>query len=91
MELISLNIHAADCRVPVVNRNVMLNYSSTLDSSVAILTCVHMSNVGSTDEQILNVTCHSNGSWIPDPAEFICLSSTTALPGTMHIHYLLHA
>ena len=68
-----------------MNRNVKLNYTSTLDGSVLILTCENeMSNMSTTDEQILSVTCHSNGSWTPDPAEFIesCSPFTTVPPGT---------
>ena len=71
--------HAADCGVPLVNRNVKLNYNSTLDDSVLTLTC---ENDTSTDEQILLVMCHSNGGWIPDPAQFTCASFTTVPPGT---------
>ena len=70
------NIYAADCGVPLVNRNVKLNYSSTLDGSVLTLTCAYeISNInlntGITDEQTLHVTCHSNKTWIPDPVDFI--------------------
>jgi hypothetical protein len=73
--------HAAECGVPV--SNAKLNYSSTLEGSVLILTC---ENATSSDEQTVTVICHSNGSWIPDPAEFTCSSFTTALPGS----YLLY-
>ena len=64
-----------------MNSNVMLNYSSTLEGTVLTLTC---ENDTSTDEQALIVTCHSSGSWIPDPAQFTCSSSNfeKALPGT---------
>ena len=75
--------HTADygCGAPHGNRNVKLNYSSTLESSVLILTCENeMSNINTTDEEILSVTCHSNGSWIPNPADFTC-SFTTVAPG----------
>ena len=67
-----------------MNRNVKLNYSSTLEGSVLVLTCENeMSNMNTTDEQILSVTCYNNGS-SPDPAEFIeyYSSFTTAPPGT---------
>ena len=89
----------ADCGVSFVDRYyVKLNYSSTLDGAVLILTCENViSIVNTTEEQILGVTCHDNGSWIPDPAEFIescssqgnlikkkfCSSFTTVLPGTV--------
>ena len=63
-----------------MNRYVKLNYSSTLKGSLLILACDNeMSNMNTTDEEILNVTCHSNGNWIPNPADFIksCLPFTT--------------
>ena len=69
-----------------MNSGVKLNYSSTLDCSVLILTCENViSNVNTTEEQILSVTCHSNGSWIPDLADFIesCSSFTTAPQGNL--------
>ena len=78
-------VHTADCGVPLVNKNVTLNYSSTLGGSVLVLTCENeMSNMNTTDEQVLTVTCHSNGNWIPDPADFTCSSFTTILPGIIH-------
>ena len=80
-----------------MDRNVKLNYSSTLNGSILNLTCKNeMFNTNMyTDEQILNVTCHSNGNWIPDPAEFTCSSFTTPLPGIflwstyLHIHQVV--
>ena len=79
-------MHAADCGVPLVNRNVKLNYNSTLDGSVLILICENeISNMDTIDEQILNVSCYSNGNWVPDPAEFTCSSFiTTVSPGTIN-------
>ena len=84
--------HTADhgCRVPMVNRYVKLNFNSTLEGSVLILTCENenlISTTNATDEQILEVICHSTAtSWIPDPTDFIesCSMSslTTALLGT---------
>ena len=77
----------ADYGVPLVDRYyVKLNYSSTLDGSVLILTCESViSIVNTTEEQIFSVTCHRNGSWSPDPAEFIesCSSFTTAPLGNL--------
>ena len=73
-----------------MNRNVKLNYTSTLDGFVLTLTCKNeMSNMNTTDEEILNVTCHSNAtSWIPDPADFIksCspITVTTVPLGTVN-------
>ena len=66
-----------------MNSIVRLNYTSTLDGSVLILTCKNeMSNINSTDKLILNVTCNSNGNWIPNPTGFIksCSSFTTIIP-----------
>ena len=80
-------VHVANCRVPIVDCNVKLNYTSTLEGSVLTLTCENeMPNVNTTDKLILHVTCHSNGSWIPNPADFIksCSSFTTAPPGILH-------
>ena len=61
----------------------MLDYSSTLAGSLLTLTCEDEMSLNSTTETTLNVTCHSNGSWIPNPADFIqfCLPfSTTVSP-----------
>ena len=69
----------ADCGVPV--SDAKLKYSSTLEESVLTLTC---ENDTFTREQILNVICHSSGSWIPDPADFTC--SPTAPPGIYYIY-----
>ena len=68
-----------------MNRNLKLNYSSTLEGSVLTLTCENEMSLNSTTETILSVTCDSNGSWIPNPADFIhsCSPfSTTVSPGT---------
>ena len=73
--------HAADCGVPI--SSAKLNYSSTLEGSVLILTC---ENDTSTNEQTLSVTCHSDRSWIPNPADFACSSFTTAPSGISIIH-----
>ena len=81
-----LNV-VAYCGVPVVNRNVKLNYTSTLDGSALILACETAMFNKTTNEQFLNVICHSNGRWIPDPAEFTCLSSTTVLPGIVWLYH----
>ena len=82
-------ISDTDCRVPLVNRYyVKLNFSSTPEGSVLLLTCENemlMSTTNATDEQVLEVICDSNTtSWIPDPTDFIesCSSFTTVLPGT---------
>ena len=77
--------HIADCGVPLVDRNVKLNYTSTLGGSILTLTCENeMSSMNTTDEQALSVTCHSNASWIPNPADFTCSSFTIVPPGTIN-------
>ena len=87
-----LNYHTADCGVPLVDRNVMLNYSSTLEGFILTLTCqneidiLHISS-NATNEQILSVICHSSGNWIPDPTQFNCSSSTTAVPPGNILYY----
>ena len=61
----------------------MLNYSSTLEGSVLTLICENEMSLNST--MTLSVTCDSNGSWIPNPADFIqsCSPfSTTVSPTT---------
>ena len=63
-------IHAADCGLPLVDRNVKLSYSSTLEGSVLTLICI-CGNEKYLNETTLSVTCDSNGSWIPNPADFI--------------------
>ena len=71
--IILLLLVAAECGVPLVDSNVILDYSSTLEGSVLTLTCENdMSR--STDEEIVSVTCHSSGNWIPDPTQFTCSS-----------------
>ena len=58
-----------------MDRNVMLDYNTTLEGSVLTLICENDTS-RSTDEEILTVICHSSGIWIPDPAQFTCSSST---------------
>jgi hypothetical protein len=59
-----------------------------LEGFILILTCeneiLNMSTTES-DKEVLNVTCHSNGSWIPDPADFIqsCLPFSTVTTPTV--------
>ena len=77
--------HTADCGVPLVDKYLKLNYTSTLEGSVLTLTCENEISLNSTTETTLSVTCHSYGSWIPNPADFIqsCSPfSTTASPTT---------
>ena len=77
-----------------MDRNIKLNFNSTLEGYVLILTCDNYltSNINGTDERILKVTCYSNTTnWIPDPADFIescslvstttTTTTTTTLPG----------
>ena len=57
-----------------------VEYHLRTGMSVLTLTC---ENDISTDEENLHVTCHSNGSWIPDPAQFTCSSFTTMPTGAI--------
>ena len=84
-----------------MNRYVKLNFNSTLEGSVLILTCENkklMSNtnlkLNATDEQVLEVICHSNTtSWNPDPTDFIescsSLYLTTIIVHAGNVH-LVH-
>ena len=67
-----------------MDRNVTLNYNSTLagSSSVLVLTCEGDIPAVSIIKQIITVTCHSSGNWIPDPAQFTCSRPTTVPSGT---------
>ena len=74
-----------------MNRNIKLNFTSTLEGAILILTCDNYltSNVNARDKQVLTVTCHSNTtSWNPDPADFIdsCLPLSVTTPHTGIIH-----
>ena len=71
MTIIILHAVDLDCELPFVDRNIKLHSISTQEGLVLILTC---------DEVMLTVTCHSNGNWIPDPADFIqsCSSFATS-------------
>ena len=71
-----------------MDRNVVLDYNSTLEGSVLRLTC---KNGRPTDEEILKMTCHSSGNWIPDPAQFNCSPSTTVPPGILINRLLVHS
>ena len=78
-------MHVADCGSLSADRNLQLNYSSTLEGSVLTLTCENEISFNSTNETTLGVICDSNGSWIPNPADFIqscLLFSTTVSPTT---------
>ena len=57
-----------------MDRNVTLNYSSTLagSRSVLVLTCESDIPAVSIIKQIITVTCQSSGNWIPDPTQFTC-------------------
>lgn len=74
-----------------MDSDVKLNhsYTSTQDGLVLILICENkMPNINTTDEEIFRVTCHSNGSWIPNPTDFIkscsLFTTVTVSPGIYH-------
>ena len=48
-------------------------------------------SLNSTTEMTLSVTCDSNGSWIPNPADFIqsCSPFSTTVSPTTGINYFL--
>ena len=56
-----------------MDKNVTLNYNSTLEGSVLVLTCENNTSI---------ITCQSSGNWIPDPAQLSCSLSTTVPSGT---------
>ena len=64
--------------------SIKLNFNSTLEGSVLTLTCENeISNFTmNATEEILSVTCDSNGSWIPNPADFIQSCSPFSTTGT---------
>ena len=75
-----------------MDRNATLNYTSTLEGSrsVLLLTCENDTS-DSMIEQMVIVTCHSSGNWIPDPTQFTCSPFTTESSGTIQdIQYPLH-
>ena len=86
-------MYTADCGVPPADRNIKLDYSSTLEGSVlTLLTCeneMFSINIIGSDAEVLNVTCDSNGSWIPNPADFIqsCSPFSTTVSPTTGTNY----
>ena len=78
--------HTADCGVPLMSSNFELNYTSTLEGAVLTFTCKNeMSNINITNETVFDVTCHSSGNWIPDPAVLI-KSCSSAFTGAANKH-----
>ena len=93
-ESMAINYHAADCGLPpadchLADRNIKLDCSSTLEGSVLTLTCENEMSLNSTNKTTLNVTCDSNGSWIPNPADFIqsCSPFSTTVSPTTGTNY----
>ena len=72
-----------------VDRNLKLDYSSTLEGSLLTLTCENEISLNSTTEMTLNVTCHSNGSWIPNPADFIHIKLAEVYYSIMYVVLLI--
>ena len=68
----------------------MLNYTSTLDGSVLMLTCEN-DTARLTHEQINIAMCHSSGKWIPDPTQFTCSSLKSVPPGAETTHRPPHS
>lgn len=63
-------IIAIDCGRPSINFNVNAIYDTTLLDSRMLLTCAD----GLLPSGIPIAQCYSNGSWIPNPANFTCKS-----------------
>ena len=77
-----------------MDRNVTLNYNSTLAGSISVLvlTCEGDMPAVSIIKQIITVTCQSSGNWIPDPIQFTCSPSITVPLGTeVLIHSTPHS
>ena len=72
-----------------MNKNIELNYNSTLEGSRLTLACENdtdMPNINASTT-ILNVACHSDRNWVPNPTNFIesCSTITTAPPSGIKI------
>ena len=71
-----INYHTADCGSLPADRNLKLDYSSTLEGSVLTLTC---------ENEMFNMNIIGSDAEVPDPADFIqscLLFSTTVSPTT---------
>ena len=55
----------------MVNSNVSLNFSSTLEDSQLTFQCED----GLFPEGLLLSRCYRNGSWIPNPSGHVCATS----------------
>ena len=78
---IILSIAIADCTIPVVRSNITLNYSSTLEDSFLMFQCED----GLFPEDVFTARCYRNESWIPNPSNHMCATSSAGR--TNHISY----
>ena len=69
-----LYIVVVDCGRPTVSVNVSVTYTFTLFNARLTLMC----GDGLVPAGVSIAQCVSNGSWIPDPADFTCNSATLA-------------
>ena len=67
-----ISLFTADCGHPIVNSNVSLNYSSTLEDSLLTFQCKD----GLFPEDVFTASCYQNGSWIPNPSSHTCANSS---------------
>ena len=74
VQLISLYNYTADCGHPILNSNVSLNYSSTLEDSLLTFQCKD----GLFPEDVFTASCYQNGSWIPNPSGHACATSISS-------------
>ena len=62
----------ADCNTPIVNSNVGMNYSSSLEDSLLKFQCED----GLFPDRVFTARCYRNGSWIPNPSGHVCATSS---------------
>ena len=64
-----------------MNSNVSLNYSSTLEDSLLIFQC----KKGLFPDNIFIARCYQNGSWIPNPSDHACATSSAGTSQIAHV------
>ena len=64
-----------DCDTPVVNSNVSLNYSSTLEDSLLTFQCKD----GLLPDDVFTSRCYRNLSWIPNPSSHACATTSAGV------------
>ena len=83
MQWINLPIfNLVDCTIPMVNSNISLNYSSTLEDSLLIFQCEE----GLFPCGVFIARCHRNGTWIPNPSNHKCTTSSAGKSINNHFY-----